>query len=77
VDFVDSMRIRTFDLLVRGRIAPAALQLLELRGAAIRRVIALGADGVPSGPRLTVLTAAEAADPQLPARIVDLLKAGA
>jgi pimeloyl-ACP methyl ester carboxylesterase len=77
IDFADSMRIRTFDLLVRGTISPAALQLLELRGAAIRRVVALGADGMRSGPKLTVLTAAEAASPQLPSRILDLLKAGA
>jgi pimeloyl-ACP methyl ester carboxylesterase len=77
VDFVDSMRIRTFDLLVRGAISPAALQLLDLRGAAIRRVVALGADGLRSGPRLTLLSATEAASAQLPSRIVDLLKAGA
>jgi pimeloyl-ACP methyl ester carboxylesterase len=77
VDFVDSMRIRAFDLLVRGDMAPAALQLLEWRGPAIRRVVALGADGLRGGPKLTVLSAAEAASPQLPARVVDLLKAGA
>jgi pimeloyl-ACP methyl ester carboxylesterase len=77
VDFVDSMRIRTFDLLVRGNVAPAALQLLELRGPAIRRVVVLGADGLRGGPKLTVLSAAEAASAQLPARIVDLLKVGA
>ncbi len=77
VDFVDSMRIRTFDLLLRGATCAAALPLLELRGAAIRRVVALGAEGLRSGPRLTLLSATEAASPQLPSRIVDLLKAGA
>lgn len=77
VDFVDSMRIRSFDLVVRGAVAPAALQLLEQRGAAVRRVVVLGVDGLRGGPKLTVLSTNDAANPQLPARMVDLLKADA
>ena len=76
VDFVDSMRIRVFDLLARGTAAHAALKLLELRGPAVRRVLILGADGMRSGPKVTVLSAADVADPRLPARVVELLRAG-
>jgi pimeloyl-ACP methyl ester carboxylesterase len=75
-DFVDSMRIRVFDLLVRGATAPAATRLLETRAAAVRRVVVLGADGVRGGPRLTVLSAAETGNAQLSSRVVDLLRAG-
>jgi pimeloyl-ACP methyl ester carboxylesterase len=74
-DFVDSMRIRLFDLLVRGAAAPVALKLLEARGSLVRRVVILGADGLRGGPKLTLLSAADVADAQLPARVVDLLRA--
>jgi pimeloyl-ACP methyl ester carboxylesterase len=76
LDFVDSMRIRLFDLLVRGTAAPAALKLLEARGPAVRRAVVLGADGLRGGPKLTLLSAAEAGSAQLPSRVVDLLRAG-
>lgn len=75
-DFADSMRIRLFDLVARGVAAPAVLKLLEARGPAIRRAVALGADGLRGGPRLTVLSAAETASPQLSSRVVELLRAG-
>jgi len=73
-DFVDSMRIRAFDLLVRGDAAPAALKILEIRGPAVRRVVILGASVMRGGPKVTALSAAEAASVQLPARVVDLLR---
>ncbi len=76
LDFIDSMRIRQFDLLVRGDAAAAALKLLEARDSTVRRVVALGVDGMRGGPKLTLLSAAEAASPQLPWRIVDLLRVG-
>ncbi|MEJ0099679.1 MAG: alpha/beta fold hydrolase [Pseudomonadota bacterium] len=77
VDFIDSMRIRQFDLLARGDAAAAVLKLFEARGPAIRRAVLLGAAGVRSAPKITLLSAADAASPQLPARLVDLLGAGA
>lgn len=76
VDFADSMRIRQFDLLARGTAAPAVLKLLEARGQSVRRAVVLGADGLRGGPKLTVLSGAEAASAQLPSRVVDLLRAG-
>jgi pimeloyl-ACP methyl ester carboxylesterase len=72
-DFVDSMRIRLFDLVVRGPLVPAALKLLDERGQSIRRVVVLGGDGLRSGPKLTMLSAAEVASPQMQARVVELL----
>jgi len=77
VDFADSMRIRQFDLLARGTAASAVLKLLEVRGPSIRRAVVLGADGLRGGPKLTLLSGAEAASAQLPSRVVDLLRAGA
>ena len=75
-DFADSMRIRRFDLVARGAAAPAVLQLLQARGEAVRRAVVLDADGLRGRPGLTLLSAAEAASAQLPARIVELLAAG-
>jgi pimeloyl-ACP methyl ester carboxylesterase len=75
-DFVDSMRIRVFDLVVRGAATPVAHRLLETRGQAVRRVMVLGAEGQRGGPRIALLSAQEAASPQLPARLVELLRAG-
>jgi pimeloyl-ACP methyl ester carboxylesterase len=75
-DFVDSMRIRTFDLIVRGSAAPVAQRLLEARGEAVRRVVVLGADGQRGGARIALLSGAEAAGPQLPSRLIELLRAG-
>jgi pimeloyl-ACP methyl ester carboxylesterase len=73
LDFVDSMRIRVFDLVVPGGLVPAALKLLEARDRAVRRVVVLGGDGLRSESRLLFLSAAEAASPQLHARVVELL----
>jgi pimeloyl-ACP methyl ester carboxylesterase len=75
VDFADSMRIRLFDLLARGAAAPAVLKLLEGRGQSVRRAVVLGAEGLRGGPKLTLLSGAEADSPQLPSRVVDLLRA--
>lgn len=69
-DFLDSMRIRSIDLVVRGgEAAAAALRLLEQRGAALRRIVVIDAPGVQGGTRVTVLSAAAAT----PARLVELL----
>ena len=76
MDFVSSMRILQFDLVVQGAAAPAAYQLLETCGQALRRVVILAADGLRGGPKLTLLSAAETASEQLPSRVVDLLRAG-
>lgn len=72
-DFLDSMRIRQVDVVARGRAAPAALRLLEQRGAAVRRVVLVDAAGsVPVAPQLTALTALTAAE-ATPQRLVELL----
>jgi len=75
-DFVDSMRIRAFDLVVRGAAAPVAARLLETHAAAVRRVVLLAA--VPEqrgGPRVTSLSPVDSARTDLAARLVDLLGA--
>lgn len=76
MDFVDSMRIRRFDLLVNSALAPTAMQLLEVRGQSVRRVVVLGGEGLPSGPKLLLLSATEASSPRLPARVLELLGGG-
>jgi pimeloyl-ACP methyl ester carboxylesterase len=75
-DFVDSMRIRMFDLIARGAAASVAQRLLEARGQAVRRVVVLGAEGQRGGPRIAWLSSAEAAIPQLTSRLIELLRAG-
>lgn len=42
-DFLDSMRIRSVDLLARGDGAEIAQRLAKLRGAGVRKVVALSA----------------------------------
>jgi pimeloyl-ACP methyl ester carboxylesterase len=76
LDFVDSMRIRQFDLLARGAAGQVALKLLNEREPAVRRVVMLGTEGVGGGPKIVLLSAGDAADPQLSSRLVDLLGAG-
>jgi pimeloyl-ACP methyl ester carboxylesterase len=73
MDFVDSMRIRVFDLVVSGALAPAAHKLQGARGRSVRRIVVLGGDGLRGGPGFTLLSAAEVAGPQLAARVVELL----
>lgn len=69
-DFLDSMRIRSVDLVTRGASAPAALRLLEQRGNGLRRIIVIDPDEVVrNGTRVTVLDGA-AATPQ---HLVELL----
>jgi pimeloyl-ACP methyl ester carboxylesterase len=76
MDFVDSMRIRLFDLVVNESLAPAALQLLEARGQSVRRVVVLGGEGLRGGPKVLLLSAMEVASPRLPARVLELLGGG-
>jgi pimeloyl-ACP methyl ester carboxylesterase len=72
-DFLDNMRIRTVDLIARGAAAAAAQQLLELRGAALRRVVLVDPPApARSGPRLTALGEADAT----PQRLAALLAPG-
>jgi pimeloyl-ACP methyl ester carboxylesterase len=69
-DFIDNMRIRSCDVIARGTAAAAALQLLALHGAALRRVLLVDPPaGVRTGAKLAVLAAAQAT----PARLVELL----
>jgi len=58
-DFLDSMRIRSVDLVARGDGAEVAQQLARLRGAGVRRVV--------------LLTAAEAASPDLSQKLLAAL----
>jgi pimeloyl-ACP methyl ester carboxylesterase len=70
-DFLDSMRIRSVDVIARGSAAAAALQLLEQRGDAVRRVLLIGAPGsLRVGAKVSLLAEAEAQ----PARILELLQ---
>lgn len=74
VDFIDSMRLRSVDVLARGDAAGPALQLLEQRGATVRRVVLLGPPaGIRSAPKVLVLPEQEAAAPELAVRLVALL----
>lgn len=69
-DFLDNMRIRSVDLIARGTAAAAALQVLEQRDAAVRRVLLIGAAGnLRARPKVVTLTEAEAQ----PAALVQLL----
>jgi pimeloyl-ACP methyl ester carboxylesterase len=58
-DFVDSMRIRSFDLVARGEGHQIAQQLAKQRAAAVRRVV--------------LLTAAEAGSADLPQKLLATL----
>jgi pimeloyl-ACP methyl ester carboxylesterase len=69
-DFLDSMRLRTVDLVARGSACAAALGLAGQRSAAVRRVVLIDPAGpVHAGGRVSVLTATEAT----PQRLVALL----
>ena len=72
-DFVDAMRIRKFDLLARERGCEAALKVLALRGAAVRRVVLLGAEETRAGAMVTSLPIDDASHPDFGARLVSLL----
>lgn len=58
-DFLDSMRIRSVDLLARGDGAEIAQRLAGLRGAGVRRVV--------------VVSPADAASPDLPGKLLAAL----
>lgn len=72
-DFVDSMRIRSFDLIARGAASAAVLALLEQRNAVRRAVLLAPADGVRSTTKVSVVSPSEAADPGLPRQVLSLL----
>lgn len=72
-DFLDNMRIRSVDLIVRGTAAAAAQQLLELRGAALRRVVLVDPPAAAStGQKVTALGGGGAT----PQRLTALLAPG-
>ncbi|MEO6079445.1 MAG: alpha/beta fold hydrolase [Steroidobacteraceae bacterium] len=74
VDFVDALRIRSFDLLAREEGCEAALRVLALRGAAVRRVVLLGGTAAPkAAPAVTSLPLADANMPDFADRLVRLL----
>jgi pimeloyl-ACP methyl ester carboxylesterase len=74
LDFVDSMRIRSFDLVARGTGTTAALAILEQRGPSVRRALLLWPpDSVRSSGKITVVPADEAASTGLPRQVVTLL----
>ncbi|MFO7324294.1 MAG: alpha/beta fold hydrolase [Pseudomonadota bacterium] len=69
-DFLDSMRLRTVDVVARGRASAVALKLVAQRGDAVRRVVLVDAPEAPRpDARTRVLAAAEAT----PQRLVELL----
>ncbi|MEO6186104.1 MAG: alpha/beta fold hydrolase [Steroidobacteraceae bacterium] len=74
LDFIDSMRIRRFDLLAREQGCKVALQVLEQRRDAVRRTVLCGAAGpAKSAAGVTSLTLAEADTATFAARLVELL----
>ncbi len=74
IDFVDAMRIRSFDLIAREQGCEAALRVQAQKGAAVRRVVLLGAAGsLKPAQAVTALSLAEASAPDLGARLVRLL----
>lgn len=72
-DFVDAMRIRKFDLIASEQGCEAALRVLAERGSAVRRVVLLGSSAAKVPSAVTVLSASDAASPDLPAKLVSLL----
>lgn len=74
-DFVESMRIRAFDLVARAEGCVIARSLAEQRGAAVRRVVLFDdpAGVSRSGPKLFTLTAAES--PESGQRLLTILAA--
>ena len=73
LDFIDGMRIRSFDLLAREQGCEIAMQVLAQRGAAVRRVVLLGGGGTVKAAPVTLLSLAEADAPDLGHRLVSLL----
>lgn len=73
VDFVDSMRIRAFDLVARSELLPVARKLLETRAQAVRRVVVLGGEGLQVAAGISLLPAAAVDAPDFPQRMIALL----
>jgi pimeloyl-ACP methyl ester carboxylesterase len=73
-DFVDSMRIRRFDLLARAEGCTTALAVHAARAAAVRRVVLLGPPpALRTGGDTTLVPLAEADTAGFAARLVALL----
>lgn len=72
-EFIDSMRIRSFDVVYRGDALAAVQRLLAARGSVIRRVVQLGEDPKPGSGRIQVLPASAPDAPELPRKLVELL----
>jgi pimeloyl-ACP methyl ester carboxylesterase len=73
LDFVDSMRIRRFDLLAREQGCSVAQRVLEQRGEAVRRAVLCGAAATRNAAGITSVSLAEADAPAFAARLVELL----
>jgi pimeloyl-ACP methyl ester carboxylesterase len=73
VDFVEAMRIRSFDLVAREQGCDAAIAVLAQRPAAVRRAVLLGGAGATAGGAVTALSLSEASQPGFAARLVSLL----
>jgi pimeloyl-ACP methyl ester carboxylesterase len=73
LDFVEAMRIRKFDLLAREKGCDAALLVLAQRGAAVRRVVLVGASGTKAGAAVTSVPLTAASEPDFAVRLVRLL----
>jgi pimeloyl-ACP methyl ester carboxylesterase len=74
IDFVDAMRIRSFDLIAREEGCEAALRVLSQKGAAVRRVVLIGAAGaIKTGPAITSVAVADAGAPDFAAKLLRVL----
>jgi pimeloyl-ACP methyl ester carboxylesterase len=73
LDFVDSMRIRSFDLLARAEGCAVASRVAEQRSGAVRRMVLLTdrSTDVRTGQRAAHWSLADADSPGLGARLVE------
>jgi pimeloyl-ACP methyl ester carboxylesterase len=74
-DFVESMRIRQFDLIARGESCAAARRLAETRSGVVRRMVLVGDPAARPAAGLEALTLASGADqdPGFSARVLSHL----
>lgn len=72
-EFIDSMRIRQFDILYRGDALAAVQRLLAARDSAIRKVVQLGEGPKPGSGRILVLPATSLDAAELPGQLIELL----
>lgn len=74
MDFLDTMRIRKFDLLAREQGCAAALRVLAERGTAVRRIVLVGSVGSQKlVPAAKLLSLSEADAPDFATKLVSLL----